>query len=725
MNDNKDIKFLSDNKGGLTNIFKYEDISKYKNRIDPIADYAKIIGNVFTKITKLKNPIASIKKHIKDNKLFNNPKLNFYERDLNGDRKLLKGNLLSYIKYVKSSGNIIVPSFTVYFSKDKKESLHAEFIDVNIKSRSSHKKLALKYKLENDFTNFNYHNVIQKVKKIFNNSLSGAYASMGTILHNTSAHYTLTSVTRTVATIGNAISESIISGNRHYRSPEVMFNHIATIVDTLDMDNIKDTVNEFNLHIPTADEVFISLLKSSSKYWRDIKKEAIILDYIEHLTPYERVAILYHNDLYHIRKYNDKLLRTMFKKLVEFKVERFNDEECEIVLNEADDWVYNLMIHAASEYAYGKKRKEFTLKDKQYMASFILNFTAIMLEYKNIIKTFLVTDIFPPTMAYLKDMVREAIVLSDTDSTCATYGSWVVWYYGKDLYNEEAVTTTAIVMSIVTQTTDHYIKTFSANMNITYEASQSLAMKNEFFWKVFVNTNVSKHYFAGIDIQEGNVYEYKDKSKKLERKGVNLIAPNAYKPMRDLGEEVQLEVIDLVSHNKKIDLQYFVKKIYEAEKMLYKKIHEGNPDVLKLEKIKDAKAYKKGEKDSPYMHYNLWQDVFSNKYGNAPDPQYFAVKVPTTINSKKDMKDFLDSMSNRQMAEDLSNFLIRNKKETVKIFRLPLIIIYNNGIPDELKPIISFKRVIKDNVNHLHMFLESLGYYVKDGNILLDEINEI
>jgi len=723
MNENKDIKFLKGNEGSLSNIFKFDNIKDYKNSIDPISDYAKIIGNVFTRITNLKNPVESIKKHIKDNKLFKNPSLNFYERDLKGDRKLVKGNLLSYIRYVKESGNIIVPSFTVYFSKDKKESLHAEFIDVNIKERSKHKKSALKYKLENDFVNFNYHNVIQKVKKIFNNSLSGAYASMGTILHNTSAHYTLTSITRTVATIGNAISESIISGNRHYRSPEVMFNHIATIVDSLDMNKVKETVTEFNLHLPTPDEVLISLLKSSSKYWRDIKKETIILDYLNKITPYERAAILYHNDLYHIRKYNDKLLRDMFKKLLDFKIENFTNEECDIVLNEADDWVYNLTAHAASEQIAGKKRDDYILSDKQYMSSFILNLTVVTLEYKNLINTFLITDVFPPTMAYLKDMVREAIVLSDTDSTCATYQNWVNWYFGKDIFNSEATTISALVMSITAQTTDHYIKTFSANMNITYEASQALAMKNEFYWKTFANSNVSKHYFAGISIQEGMVYDFEDKSKSLERKGVNLIAPTVYEPMRKLGEDMQIEILDKVANNEKINLEHYVKIVYDAEKMLYDKIMNGDPDVLKLEKIKDGKGYKKGEYESPYMHYKLWQEVFSHKYGNAPDPQYMATKLPTTINSKNDMNEFISNIKDKEIAERLIKFMSIAKKDTIKIFRLPLIIVYNNGLPEELKYIINYRRIIRDNVNHLYITLESLGYYVKKDSILLDEID--
>ena len=710
-------------KYNVSDTFRFKK-EEYKNTINPIGDYLDIAATILSKMTNISNPLEAVKKHIKENKLFKNPTVEYYERDLKGNRELKKGDMLSYIRYSRKSGDIMVPSFTVYFSKSKKRSLHSEFIEVNVKERSKHKKLALKYKLEEDFVNFNYHNVIQKVKKIFNNSLSGAYASMGTILNNPSAHYTLTSITRCVSGIGNVISESLISGNRHYRTPDIMIAHVTAIINNFDMDEVKEIAIYYKLHLPTADEVLMSLLKSSSRYWRDIEKESILLEYFKSMTPYERAAVLYHNDLYHLRKYNDKLVRNLIYRLINFDIEELSSEDCDTVMDNADGWVFNLVIHLAIDRLEGKKRSDYTLEDKRYMATAILNLTKILVKYDKLLKLFLVTKVFPPTMAYIKDMVRDAIVLSDTDSTCATYEGWSSWYLGSNIVNNEAVAVSAVIMSMVTTVTDHYIKQFSANMNITYEASQALEMKSEFFWKTFVNTNVSKHYFAGVNVQEGSVYKQTDPDKMLEVKGVGLYNSNAYQPIRDLTRELMVKVITDTNTNKKIELRYFLSKVYEAELMLKDMVSKGSPDVLKMEKIKAADSYKLDGKSSPYAYYTLWQEVFKPKYGSAPDPQYMALKLPTTITSKREMNLFIEDIEDIVLKENLISFMKSHKKDAIKIFRVPLILVHNNGIPKELMSIIDYRRVIRDNCGALYTMLESLGYYVKDKSILLDELDD-
>jgi len=697
---------------------------QYTDKKNPISDYITIASRVLQTVNNIENPIMKLKKYIKETKQFKNPKVKFHERDLNGVRKIRIDNLNNYVNYTKTSGDIIVPSFTVYFSKKKKASLHAEFIDVNVKERAMHKELALKYKMEENYVKASYHNVIQKVKKIFNNSLSGAYASMGTVLNNPSAHYTLTSITRSVTSIGNTIAESIISGNRHYRTPDITFNHIATIAAMLDMDKVKEAITVYNLHVPTAEEVMFSLMKSTVKYWRNLEKEQVILQYLESLQGYERVAILYHNDLFHIRKFNDKLVRDMINSMVNHPLNNHSKSECRQVLDGAPGWVLNLAIHIHSSKIKGKKAEDYSLDALQHMSSFILNLTEVLLKYDMLIKAFLITDIFPVSIAYVKDMVREAIVLSDTDSTCATYENWSTWFIGSCNIDDEAVSVAASVMTIVTQVTDHYIKTFAGNMNITNEAAQALAMKNEFFWDVFVNTNVSKHYFANIRIQEGNVFNHKDPLKSLEKKGVNLIAPNAYAPVRGMGEQIMIGIINDVTGNKQLSMDKYIEKVHDAEKLINEKIRNGSPDVLKMEKIKDAKAYKKIAKESPYMYYMLWEEVFSDKYGRAPDPQYMAVKVPTTINSKGDMVKFLDNIKDDTIQRKFRAFLSKINKDKITVFRLPLILVYNKGIPEELIDYIDYKRVIKDNVGSLHMTLESLGYYLKKDSILIDEIGD-
>ena len=708
----------------VNKIFKRES-ETYKNDMNPLKHYGQLTSSYVSTMLNIDQNEAKdlVKNYIKTNKRFYNPKVYYYERDLNGNVTKQISTLKDYIYYPKESGNIIVPSFTVYFHPSKLKSLHAEFIDFNIKRRKKHKKLAFKYKMEGDFEKASYHDTIQKSMKIFNNSLSGAYASAGTVLNNPSAHYTLTSMTRCISGIGNSLSESIIRGNRHYRNPDVMFNHILAIVNGLNKEKAKEVIYKYNLHIPTAEEVMKALEKSFRKYWRDIRKEQIVYEYLNKISGIERAMVVYHIDLYHLKEFNPVFVKNMLTDFITYESLNLAEQDVNTIYNNAPDWVMNLAKHIFFEQVKGYKEDEIPVDVKREIASYLIHITDTLIKYKDLIQTFFITDIFPVSIAYLKDMVREAIVLSDTDSTCASYGHWVEWYIGEHRFGPTAMKIAASVMTIVTQCIDHYIKNFATNLNISYENAQVLEMKNEFTWDVFVNTNVSKHYFANVRVQEGNVYKFEDLSKHLEKKGVHLIASQAYAPIREIAEKMMLDIMWSVNNNKKLELKKYINQTLEAERMILDKILSGSPDVLKLEKIKEAKAYKASEHDSPYLHYLLWQDIFAEDYGDAPEPTYMAIKVPTTIETKNDMKNFLNTLDERYR-EKYEEALRKYNKDTIKTYKLPLIITYNKGIPKELHNIINTKRVIQDNCKVLYIILETIGFYVKEDETLTSMLSK-
>ena len=703
----------------ITKNFKF-DISEYKRNIDPIKQYMEIVSFVRDKIKSTKDSRDVIRDYIKDNKLYYNPIVKFRERDIEGNLSMKETSLKSYLDYVKDSGNIMVPSGTVYFSPDKKLSLHSEFTVMNTENRSVHKKLAFKHKMEKDWDKFNYHYTIQRSKKIFNNSLSGAYASAGTILNNSSAHYTLTSMTRALSGIGNAVSESIIVGNRHYRDPDVMLNHIATVAKYADIDRIEKVITKYGLTIPTADEAMKYLLKSSSKYWRDLEKELIIYNLLKSLTGYERAAVIYHINLHAIRVFNEGFMRDTITRFLNYEDQHFNPAEANRIIDNASELIRNIAIYSLSDLLKGKRREDYTDSDLSIIASLILNVTDIMEGLSEIIRAFFITSVFPPNISRIKDMVREAIVLSDTDSTCATYESWPDWYFGKPVMNSQAVAISSLVLFIVSEVIDHYIKLFGVNLNISYEKAKVLAMKNEFMWDVFVNTNVSKHYFANVTIQEGNIYDFEDKKLTLEKKGVNLIAPNAYGPIRDLVDTMMISIMEDVRSAGKIELTKYLQMVRDAERMLIDKLKSGYPEIFKLEKIKDAKVYKNDVSSSPYFHHLLWNSIFADRYGEAPEPPYIAVKVPVVTDTKAKMNDFLNSIQDQQLANKFRNFLSDHGKTHIGTYRLPLIKVYEKGIPDVLNNWIDVKRVVKDNCKPLYMVLETIGYYIKPDAILID-----
>jgi len=703
-------------------IFKENYMSKflnkshdYKNNIDPIEQYIKV-SSVY--ISKKKNiPIEEaeqkIRDYIKTNKRYKNPKVKYRERNLKGDTEIKVTNLNSYIQYPKRTGNIIVPSFTVYFKPELKKSLHSEFIYENVAERNMHKKLAFKYENEGKIDLFKKHNTIQKTKKIFNNSLSGAYGSSGTILFNPSAHYTLTSITRCVSGTGNSLSETVISGNKHFASPDIVLNYISTVVTYTDKDKINKIKNKYNLHTPTIDELMDMVLKSTRYYWKSAVKEKYIYDLLSTLTSEERLWLMYLNDLWHMRKYNENVLRDLFNMLLKRpNIDNINlpkDEMVEILNNHKE--YLNMLHHIRADVLQGKNPVYGLLdeNDVKELYGSLMAAKEAFEKYDDLLTTFLITDLLPINISYIRDMLREVIVLSDTDSTCATYEDWVIWYYGENKFSIEGMAATGVIMTLATTSIDHGIKVFAANMNIPKDRVNLIAMKNEFYWDVFVNTNVSKHYFADFWIKEGNV-RVKPKN---EIKGVNLIASNVYNYVRDIRLWMMNDIFKQVRNKQPIPIETYLKITLAVESLIIQKVMEGSPSILKMDKIKGEDSYKLDKYKSPYFHYLVWQAVFAKKYDNAPDPMYIAVKTPVTTNNKRKINEFIEVLKQQdeEMAKGFEVLLKDANKTAIGSLKLPLANLLEKGLPEELTLILDLDKIIFDNCNVLYMVLESIGYH--------------
>ena len=687
----------------------------YKNMVDPINQYLEIASTYISKKKNIDKDKAKelIRKYIKENKRYNNPRVKFRERDVDGNVEIKISNLISYINYPKKSGNIMVPSFTVYFKPEIKKSLHSEFIYENVTERNKHKRLAFKYENEGKIDLFKKHNTIQKTKKIFNNSLSGAYGSNGTILYNPSAHYTLTSITRCVSGTGNALSESVISGNKHFSSYDVVINYISTVITYMDKDKLRGVVSEYNLYIPTPDDLMEMILKSTRYYWKSAVYEKKIYDLLIKLDDMERVWVMYLNDLYHLRKHNEKLMRDFYDTILRKPdISNINlDKDTMVEFLEKHKPYLNMLHHIRADVLQGKNPvyKDLDIEDiKELYGSLLISIEAFE-KYDKLLTTFLITDLLPINIGYVKNMIREVIVLSDTDSTCATYEDWVKWYYGENRFGVDGMAATGVIMTLATTAIDHGIKVFASNMNIPKDRVNLIAMKNEFYWDVFVNTNVSKHYFADYWVKEGNVR----KTPKNEIKGVNLIASTVYFMVRDVRLWLINDIFKQTRNKQPIPIRDYLKLTIATEQLLIEKVLKGSPDVLRMDKIKSEDSYKLDRWKSPYFHYILWQEVFAKKYGNAPDPMYIAVKTPITTDSKTKMKSYINKLkeTDSEMAIKLEEVITKGNKEKISSLKLPLANLLDKGLPEELKPILDLDKVVFDNCNVLYMILESIGYH--------------
>lgn len=750
-------------------IFKRSN-EHYKINLDPIKEYTRQAATYISKKhgIGLKRAQELVHDTLKKSKI-NNPTVEYNYRNEVGDIEKKEDKLTDYIKEIIDEGQVIVPSFTSYIHPSVKKSIHADFLAINIAKRKEDKHKAFKYKQLGDTDKSLHFNTMQKVRKIFNNSLSGAYASKSTILYNPSAHYTLTSITRSVASIGNSVTESVIAGNKQFKDPDVTLNYIVSIITNIKKSTIEFVLNKFSLHIPTPEEVMDMILYSTKWYWQDPDKEKYILEFLQKLEGYELAAVMYVNDLWHLKKYNENFVKDMFFEISK-KHTKGSDNYLQD-LNTAPEGVTNLVHHICIEEIKGKninyrelqelidlekkfkESEEFksgkikTFKDylidikhaivysnnkvddknfnKIYndetnperilstLAATSKYVTLTLYKYKLLFRAFFTTDIMPTGIAYIKDMMRDSIVLSDTDSTCGSYDKWVEWYFGEIKFSNEAIALSATAMTINTQVIDHNLKLFAKNMNIQQDLVELLKMKNEFFWPVFTATNVSKHYFADTLIQEGNVFNESE----LELKGVHLIASATDQSVVKRIHNMITEIDKTITSGKKISLNHYLTFVADIEREILTKIKKGDVSIYRKDKIKEKGSYKEGPTKSPYLNHTLWEDVFSKKYGSPGEPTYMVIKIPTIIKSKKVLREFIDSIKDPEIKENMQTFVNRYKREAMGTFRPPLSIVGGSGIPEEIVDFIDYKRIITDSLNVAYTALEGVGAYRKPGRI--------
>lgn len=701
-------------------VFKKPTDEYLKSKLNPTQEY---IEQASTFISKMKNiSIQEAKQEVvKCIKASNtrNPILTFNKRQENGDITLEEQPIILYIKETQENDEVLVPSFTSYMHPRKKKSLHSSFVNINVRARNADKKKLFFYMQKNDKERADYYDNMQASRKIDNNSLSGAYASKGTTFYNPSAHSTLTSITRSLTSIGNALTESMVGGNRIFLTPDSVINYITTILVHYDKELFNKVKVKYSLKEPSVKEVLDAFKESCKWYWHVPSKMEFIKKYLNTLTGTERAIVLYTNDLYHLRVHNEDLVRTLVSELSQIRkgysqspLEDIDNAQ-EGVMNHAHNVCYKEIQGMAVNY------KELQGTDTLDMLSSTCHYVAeTVTKYKDLITVLFVTNISPINIAYIKDMIRYSIVLSDTDSTCGAYDKWADWYFSKPSKGTETrISVGSSIMTIVTQVMDHYIKILSGNMNIAPENFEKLKMKNEFYWLSFITTNAGKHYFADTFIKEGNVFG----KSKPERKGVMLLASKIASRYRDYANEMMSNITTSIIEQKKIDLHDLIKETADLERYIIARIKAADTTVLSKDKIKDSKAYTLTPDKSPYQHHILWEEVFSKKYGSAGDPAYEVIKVPTVLKSAKATNDYLDTIEDKEIATKLKQYLARNKKSTLGTFRPPLWITSNKGLPEEIISCIDYRRIVFDNCLGIYHVLETLGFY-KPPKFMISEL---
>lgn len=704
----------------------------YVRRIDPVGQYIDQASKFLA--MRSKKPLASceafVRKVLKGGVIpgIVDPAITYLERGENGDRVRVEGTLLGYIQESLQNKELIAPTLTTYLNPADKESLLVNYVEDNVAARGKAKKAMFAAEAAGDTIVASFKNVEQTNKKLSNNAVSGAHVSASTPLSNRTAHSTLTSTCRSTSGYGNANNEKFLSGNRHLWSPQIVINNIVSVTTHFDEVGFAKVVEKYNLSPISVDEAVSCIKFSTDLYWRNPREFVPIIKLLEDLTPLQRQAYVYIGDMAHLMTHNSDMVSTFIGKLsAKIVVTPENKPENALAIcKKAEEDNMNLAHQICSTEmkdrgkAYVKMLVGYNPDSKENqehlpsspeldtLALTVQNIHNVLAEYTDLIQALWVTDNVPASMAYFPESIRRAALTSDTDSTIFTVQDWVEWYHGSIGFDEECVAVAATMIFLASQTITHVLAKMSVNFGIEKKRLNQIAMKNEFYFPVFVPTQVAKHYYANIGAQEGNVF---GKLKK-EIKGVHLKSSNAPKRITKLATKLMDDILETTMSGKKLSLVQVLTEIADTERAIGAGIRAAELDYFRLAQIKTPDSYTNSERSSPYGYHLLWNEVFAQKYGSIANPPYSCIKISTTLTNPSTTKKWVESIKDKALSERFAAWFAANGKTTLPTMYLSLEIVNSKGIPEELVDIIDVRTMVSDLSRIFYIILETLGFYV-------------
>ncbi|EEX4841282.1 hypothetical protein D0726_003405 [Escherichia coli] len=647
-------------------------------------------------------------------KRFRDPIMRYLQQDEFEDRHPEEMKFSQYIRSAERDKLLMAPTFTQIIPPDRKESMLSSYIKVNLAKRNAEKKAQLQAANHGDKFKESLHKNNQNNKKILNNAISGNHRSIHSILYDRPVHPILTSCCRIANGSANSNNDRLLMGSRHYYTPDTVLANIASILELSDWPLVRRAVDKHNLHKPTVEETLAVIKRSTDLYW--VSEHAggnkHIVRFVESLDEYERAAVCYMGDLYHLAQFNDSVVREIIDALVKEPTVRVdNDFEW---LNHVDEDT-QAQIKVRFPEIVGKEHfwhDDVKARDDYWkVGSMACQIYQTLDKYADVINAFLMSKNVPFLISDFPSAIRRAGVGSDTDSAIFTVQDWAIWYNGNDDVTYDNILLSEAMAFIVSETTTHNLATMTVNIGVTDEKEVfRLSMKNEYLFPVFMLTSRSKHYAALQKVQEGVIF---DKAK-LEKKGVELIASNSPEGVRNDLDRLILDALHKQERGEKISLHEYLVTVAEWEHRIYDSISAGETIYLKAARVKEEDGYTKEAEKSRYVNYMLWDEVFADKFGQCVPPPYSALAFSIVPDTKTKTKKWIDSWDDTERAARLRAFMEKVGKVYLGEILLPEDNIMSYGIPKEILDVINVRKIVAKAVSPFYLFLESFEYYLQD-----------
>ena len=622
----------------------------------------------------------------------------------------------------KHAGNIISPNGCVYMSSDRKVSMIANMIRDMMKNRKREKKAMLKCKAVGDKRGAKMHHYAQATIKININSLPGGFGSAFNLFYDKGGYNSITSTARHFIAHAYTNTEELLGGNFAIYNEEELINWVVNHQRVCpSKEQIDKLINEYNLKVPSVNELYMFYLKTVKQYGRT--ELSTVKNMLDSLQQHEVVYLYYFNNLRHLIWDNSHTFTSMIHDIFDPRgVKAFMDSN-PLNLDVKGDDIFEfdgdlIPVLAVGYNWYLKKRQQWgkdnNIEDGGKMQIFDLpkkdpdgakqmawfgHYVEYQLhKFDDLFNTFIFNPLVIHHPATRKNMFRNTVIISDTDSVIFTFKDWVEWYTGDALKSSnEANQIGSLAIYWLTKVIEKALNKASIAQGFTGENIKTIKMKNEFFYPTIILYPLKKTYAGVITIQEGVVLP----EPTIDIKGANLRSSDLCKTTTDFVKELIEKDILEPSLNRKISANYILEKVIGFEQQIRHSLLDGNAEFLKVISVKNENEYKNAT-GSNFFYYQAWMDIFAQKYGEIRVPGKMA--IVKTLEPTLEYMEWLHKQNN-----DIYNRMIKFKEKYGKYSGYYTLNPLDPTIPKELIPIVDIRGIIYHNIRPIYLTISRLG----------------
>lgn len=603
---------------------------------------------------------------------------------------------------------IISPFGSFYETTDKCKSFLGGMIGIQKKQRKKEKKLMAEAQRNGDKAGESFHKNLQTLIKINMNSMPGGMGSAHNFLSSKANYNSVTSFSRYCIMNSYAHAERFLEANFYFRTDEQLINHlIACMRDGPAPLDVELICKQYGIHEPTTTEVFDFVVRCLHRYMFQ-KEHPRIFRLIDSMPQGTKDFVFYMSNMKHLVTKNEAVWRPWLDKFFTDPGNEGIDDIDPTEMYKLDgDLVTVLATIHNKEIPVNKRGNPISIYETIEVAPQLAKrlvkcgkqMQACIDEMQPLFDIFMEHHVGIGYVGELKNMFRDAVGTSDTDSILFTTRSWIEWYFRELRLDEPAFNLNALVVYWLSKANTNILFHLSTILGATGPDLRVLAMKNEFMMPVEILTTLKKHYMALLAIQEGVVYT----KPRLDVKGVGLRGSNFSKGVLNFVNWFIEELITEIYKRGKVSAVKYLTYVLEFERMVFDSLYDGYTEFLTIEPVKNADEYKDADR-TIYFNFLFWEEVFGEKYGNIAVPTKCYVLPLTNIKHYSYMYWLQEHAPDT--AEKLRAFLEKNSKKNIS--RIP-INPFTNKIPEELRQVTNYKAVIYANTRPLYLILSSLG----------------